>query len=201
LGIVRVDLAQARLAAKITRRFDTLCKLAEEMEPLFAGGPVALSIDELARVTEAYFLLSEAYRIDVLGYAVDDARGTASPKKAALTMLAIFLFRPFRIMDPTLPLRDPIAIVANQILAMRFAASVLKTDFAAMRPEMQARLFLALYEPNLQSLRTFVANQTANVHAAVYDIELIEDLPLIELLIFAFETFWDAARDPDDDSD
>lgn len=189
---VTIDLDAPELERKIRARFEFSCAIADELNfgtsrrRLLNPNEVAYAPEALARVTEAYFLLSEAYKVVRLGHAEHDARRTMNPKKAALTALAVFAIRPFRLTNPGQAPLSTVSIVANLLFALDFSATVLGRPFA-MTGNMQLRLFRFLAAQRLESLRDYLNDQEAGEYKSRYVIDIEPDLPPIEMIVLFFE--------------
>ena len=192
---VHVNLAEPRLAHKVTERFDTFCQISEELVAAeFVTDEVRLDLDALARAAQGYVLINEAYKRIWLNYE-PGADGTEPPKIAAIAALCFSHFRPFRIADVTQPVLHVESLEANCTLSMEFAASVLGDDFGTLRPMMQKRLFDCLDRTYLFSLKEFTDDQRAERYEYIYNVDISGDLVLINLLTLFFETFWTPPAD------
>lgn len=192
---VRVNLIEGRVYQDMERRFDFLALTAQEiLARQLDVSEVELVDDHLSRVVHAYFLMSEAYKSDKLGHREpQEEHWTESPKKAALTTLAIMLFRPLRLIRPARTLRNPISLVANQVLALAAAASLMEQQWPALTWERQRRLFNLLDrigKPPLhvRCLRPYMRDQMKGTRRTEYDIDLDRDMTIIDSLILLFES-------------
>ena len=126
---VTVDIDQPELLAKQVKRFDLLSTVADELYEgptrLLNPAEVVFSQGDLLSATRGYFLLSEAYKRSRLGHTDADQKRTKNPKKAALTSLAVFKFRPFRLARPLQAPLSTISRVANLHFSLDFATTVL----------------------------------------------------------------------------
>ena len=198
-----VDLSQAELRVRMVERFDLSASIADELyigtRRLLNADEVACSHDDILRATEAYFLLSEAYKIERLGHAPQDAKHTKNPKKAALTAITTFHFRPFRLVDENRQPLNSVSRIANLQFALDFAATILKDDFAYLTRDMQFCLFRFLRSVNLSSLAESTADQMRGEFKTRYVIDIEPDLPIVEMLVLFFELHGSGDDAEDDD--
>ena len=198
MASVQVDLAPEPLRREMQRRYDFLASCADELlhDGALDRGEVFLNEFELHRAVEAYFLLSEAYKADKLGHSDETPHWTEGPKKAAFTAISLMLFRPFRFLTPERALRHNMSLVANQLLVMTAAGSLLERDFPILRWETQRRLFLVFAEVGsapkfklrVRSLRHYIRDQKREDFKRQYAIDLAPDMLLINSFILLFES-------------
>ncbi|MCB1515097.1 MAG: hypothetical protein H6876_06570 [Hyphomicrobiaceae bacterium] len=194
------------LKPRVEERYYELAEAAEQLkshEMLSFGGEQECELNDvrLLRATEAYFLLSEAYKKDF------GIERTEPPKIAAMTALTLVLFRPL-VPKHQSNVRSRFVPFANEILSLSWAARPLGQDFSELlvrnlRVDGLYRYFRTLRGlevPCLSAYHTDMHNYppTPRDH---YDIRLNHDtnlgqsslssLPAIELMILIFELIWD----------
>ena len=199
---VLVDLEKPDLAAKIARRFALLERIADELTygpgHLLDAQEVNYNIDDIRRVTEAYFLLSESYKIARLGHSDFEVKRTRNPKKAGLTALAIFALNPFLLLNPDAAPLKTVSKLANLQFATDFAATVLDRPIR-LTGAMQLRLFRFLNAQSLQSLAEYREDQRQGRFVTRYMIDIDADLTAIEMMILFFELHGYGGSDQADD--
>jgi hypothetical protein len=200
---VQVDLSVPTLQNKIKMRFDLLANTADELylgqRRLLNPQEVHCNHSNIARCVEAYFLLSEAYKVVRLGHEPRDAKHTMNPKKAALTALCAFAFRPFRLADPTRPPMSTVSSVANLHFVLDFASTVLLREFSNLSRDMHLRLFRFLRVIRIAALDEYISDQRANAVKHVYTPDIDRDLPVIEMLVLFFELHGTGDQNAHDD--
>ena len=186
-----VDLDEPELYRKIGQRYDLLARIADDLtygtEHLFNPNEVNYNPDAVIRAVEAYFLLSEAYKVARLRHSADDIRRTKNAKKAGLTALAIFALEPFRLINASAPPLTTVSTLANLMFALEFGATVLNRSFSHLTRAMQLRLFRFLDGQHLQSLGEYVSVQMLGRRARRYTVDITPDLAVIEMTILFFE--------------
>jgi hypothetical protein len=192
---VKVNLSDLSVLKKTKERYETLCITAGELEEFFRRPDVAvhdqvyLNEFHLRHTAEAYSLLNAAFKAARLkGHTPVSPKQTQLPKVAALTTLVIMELRPFRIADPTGPIRSVLAHTANQQFCVDFAVSVLKKDFNYLDSSKMKRWFTFLHSLRSLSLRPYLFQLESQGFANDQQvIDIAADLPNIEMLILFYE--------------
>jgi hypothetical protein len=150
---------------------------------------VYLNEVHLRYTAEAYSLLNAAFKAARLkGHTATTPKQTMLPKVAALTTLVVMELRPFRIVDPTMPVGSVLAHAANQQFCVELASSILRKDFTYFDASKMKRWFTFLHSLRAKSLETYLfqlENYGVAENVQVIDISL--DLPVIEMLILFYE--------------
>ena len=141
----------------------------------------------MARVTEAYFLLSEAYKVARPAQSAQESERSIGPRKAALTALAVFPFEPFRLLDPAQVLARPQSDLVPFQFVLDFASTVLHAAAFQLSYEMQLRLFRFLDHQIVHALGQYQQDQAAGEFKLRYAIELDRDLHIVDIMILFFE--------------
>lgn len=195
-----------RLQDRIKERYDTLVEESEQLmghELLAPSGVAEVYIDDvqLYRAIEAYFLVSEAYKIEF------KIEATEPPKVAAITALMLGAFTPLRLVNPYTS-KNEYSLFANEILSLSWAARPLGQDFGDLIERRLRKAGLLRYFRTLQSLSLPCLHEyRADVYRSPpsvkdeYDIRLnydtalgpssLSSLPAIELMVLLFEFIWD----------
>lgn len=194
------------LEDRVAERYYTLAEAADQLLShgiLGVGIQCEVALDDVAllRATEAYFMVSEAYKIHF------GILTTEPPKIAAMTSLALADFRPLRAMSPD-HIANPYTIYANELLSLSWAARPLGHDFnqifeSKLKRDGLYRYLRMLKSQQLRSLDEYKADIRRNPSTPKdeYDIRLdhdtplgvsqLSDLPTIENMILIFELMWD----------
>lgn len=186
---VDVDLSRAELAGKIRSRFAELCAIAEH-QTLGRGNlasEIALDLDEMARVTEAYFLLNEAYKVARPAQSAEETSRSIGPQKVALSALAVFAFEPFRQVRPNQPLLSAPSDLVPLHFVLDFAKTVLQDAAFELTHDMQMRLFRFLDHQVMHALGQYQQDQVVGIFKLRYAIEIDLDLHVVDMLILLFE--------------
>ena len=212
--MVAVSIDLRTLEQRIRRRHELLADLADELMASGFFDPSEILLDErnLIDVVEAYFLLSEAYKAERLpAQGMSEAHLTEPPKIAAMTAVAIMMFKPFRRADGLAAVRQPHTRIANQVFAMSCAASFVENDFGSLSFEMSRRLYNYLQWVSSSALAGYFADRLEGHREDIYTVNLAasgftsssgivmglpnfdhraSDLPMIDMLVVFFEQFW-----------
>lgn len=191
---VRIDLGLPRIALDIRNRYELF---SQEARDLIGTDLNPQEVDDnpdlLLQAVDAYFLLSEAYKVRMLGHVEGgDEHWTQPSKKAALTTIAIMLMRPIQPLHPLKPTNDRTTLVANQIFALALASSLLGRDFTYVGFREASRLYRLLGHIGsvrlpVRALTRFRRDRRRNNRGLVYHIDIVQDIVLIDSLILLYE--------------
>ena len=178
-----VDLSSAELQARVAKR---VIYLHDTTQDLVAGpldnGEVFIRVDELWRVAEGYFLLSEAFK----AVRLKPGRRTEPAKIAAMMAMAVMTFRPMRPGNPD-DVRFPETDKANQLLAVAIGCEVLGISIDWLLLDQLKRLLRAMDLADAPSLAEYVADARLDNIKTVYDVPIEQDFARIDNFTLLFE--------------
>lgn len=155
---------------------------------LFSSADVRFRAIAPRFVSEAYFLLSEAYKFRRLR----DGASTQEPKIAALMSMAIVAVWPFQAIHP-LTVQRPETVVANPIFAVYCASSIINSDFGTLSNDMKRRLYNFLFTMRLPCLRDYVTDISLGPKrsADVFKVDLSDaELASADALMLIYELLY-----------
>lgn len=184
-----VDLSSLQSEIKTRAQFLDIAAVRFAQSANFDPNEIVLRRDQIPFISPAYFILNGAFK---------QRRGlentnTEPPKIAALTAAVIMSVLPFRATFPD-DVRLAKSFVANQFFSFDIAARQLKSDFAALSPDMRDRAYRFLEALEVGCLDAYFEDVRNGRQQAAYTVDIEPDLPKLESLILIFELLWHAQR-------